>query len=164
MCIRDSNIPQIAAVMGSCTAGGAYVPAMADESIIVKDHATIFLAGPPLVKAATGEVVTSQELGGADVHCRDSGVSDHYAHSDHHALELVRNSISRLNRVKPQQLETTDSIEPLYDAKELYGILPHDMRQPFDVREIIARVVDGSEFDEFKTLFGTTLVLSLIHI
>ena len=159
-----NNIPQIAAVMGSCTAGGAYVPAMADESIIVKDHATIFLAGPPLVRAATGEVVTSQELGGADVHCRDSGVSDHYAHSDHHALELVRNSISRLNRVKPQQLETTDSIEPLYDAKELYGILPHDMRQPFDVREIIARVVDGSEFDEFKALFGTTLVCGFARL
>lgn len=152
------NIPQIAAVMGSCTAGGAYVPAMADEAIIVKDHATIFLAGPPLVKAATGEVVSAQELGGADVHCRDSGVADHYAQNDHHALQLARNSVSRLNRVKPQQLDTKSSQEPLYDSKEIYGILPHDMRQPFDIREIIARLVDGSEFDEFKALFGTTLV------
>ncbi len=153
-----NNIPQIAAVMGSCTAGGAYVPAMADETIIVKDHATIFLAGPPLVKAATGEVVTAQELGGADVHCRDSGVADHYAQNDHHALQLVRNCVSNLNRVKPKQLNTKDSTEPLYDSKEIYGILPQDMRQPFDVRDIIARIVDGSEFDEFKALFGTTLV------
>ena len=158
------NIPQIAAVMGSCTAGGAYVPAMADESIIVKGHATIFLAGPPLVKAATGEVVTAQELGGADVHCRDSGVADHYAQNDNHALELVRNSVARLNRVKPQQLDTIESVEPLYDANELYGIIPTDMRQPFDVREIIARVVDGSEFDEFKALFGTTLICGFARI
>ena len=158
------NIPQIAAVMGSCTAGGAYVPAMADESIIVKGHATIFLAGPPLVKAATGEVVTSQELGGADVHCRDSGVADHYAQNDDHALQLVRNSIARLNRVKPKQLDTIDSVEPAYDAKELYGIIPKDMRQPFDVREIIARIVDASDFDEFKALFGTTLVCGFARI
>ncbi len=158
------NIPQIAAVMGSCTAGGAYVPAMADESIIVKDHATIFLAGPPLVKAATGEVVSSQELGGADVHCRDSGVSDHYAQNDHHALELVRRSVSRLNRVKPAVLDIKESQEPLFDPKEIYGILPKDMRQPFDVREIIARVVDGSEFDEFKALFGETLVTGFARI
>ncbi len=158
------NIPQIAAVMGSCTAGGAYVPAMADESIIVKDHATIFLAGPPLVKAATGEVVTSQELGGAEVHCRDSGVVDHYAQNDHHALEIVRNSVSRLNRVKPKQLDTRASKDPLYDAKEIYGIMPKDMRQPFDIREIIARVVDGSEFDEFKALFGTTLICGFARL
>lgn len=158
------NIPQIAAVMGSCTAGGAYVPAMADESIIVKDHATIFLAGPPLVKAATGEVVTSQELGGADVHCRESGVSDHYAQNDHHALELARRSVSRLNRVKPQQLDVKESVEPIYDPKEIYGILPKDMRQPFDVREVIARVVDGSEFDEFKALFGKTLVCGFARL
>ena len=158
------NIPQIAAVMGSCTAGGAYVPAMADESIIVKDHATIFLAGPPLVKAATGEVVTSQELGGADVHCRESGVADHYAQNDHHALQLVRSSISRLNRVKPQQLELKESVEPLYDSKEIYGIMPKDMRQTFDIREIIARLVDGSEFDEFKALFGTTLICGFARI
>ena len=159
-----NNIPQIAAVMGSCTAGGAYVPAMADEAIIVKDHATIFLAGPPLVKAATGEVVTSQELGGAEVHCRDSGVADHYAQNDHHALQLVRNSISRLNRVKPKQLDVKESVEPRYDIEEIYGILPQDMRQPFDVREIIARVVDGSDFDEFKALFGTTLICGFAHI
>ena len=158
------NIPQIAAVMGSCTAGGAYVPAMADESIIVKDHATIFLAGPPLVKAATGEVVTSQELGGADVHCRESGVADHYAQNDHHALQLVRNSISRLNRIKSMQLDTKESVKPLYDAKEIYGIMPKDMRQPFDIREIIARVVDASDFDEFKALFGTTLICGFARI
>lgn len=158
------NIPQIAAVMGSCTAGGAYVPAMADESIIVKDHATIFLAGPPLVKAATGEVVSAQELGGAEVHCRDSGVADHYAQNDHHALQLVRSSVSRLNRVKPQQLDCKESQEPLYDSKELYGIMPQDMRQPFDVREVIARIVDGSEFDEFKALFGTTLVCGFARL
>lgn len=158
------NIPQIAAVMGSCTAGGAYVPAMADESIIVKDHATIFLAGPPLVKAATGEVVTSQELGGADVHCRESGVADHYAQNDHHALELARKSIARLNRIKPAQLDIKESIEPKYDPKEIYGILPKDMRQPFDVSEVIARIVDGSEFDEFKALFGKTLVCGFARI
>lgn len=158
------NIPQIAAVMGSCTAGGAYVPAMADESIIVKGHATIFLAGPPLVKAATGEVVTSQELGGAEVHCRESGVSDHYAQNDQHALQLARNAVGRLNRVKPAQLDTKPSIEPLYDSKEIYGILPKDMRQPYDVREVIARIVDGSEFDEFKALFGTTLVCGFARI
>lgn len=158
------NIPQIAAVMGSCTAGGAYVPAMADESIIVKDHATIFLAGPPLVKAATGEVVTSQELGGADVHCRESGVSDHFAQNDHHALELVRRSVSRLNRVRPQTLDLKESVEPLFDAKEIYGVMPKDMRQPFDVREVIARLVDGSEFDEFKSLFGKTLVCGFARI
>ena len=140
------------------------MPAMADESIIVKGHATIFLAGPPLVKAATGEVVTSQELGGADVHCRDSGVADHYAQNDDHALQLVRNSIARLNRVKPKQLDTIDSVEPAYDAKELYGIIPKDMRQPFDVREIIARIVDASDFDEFKALFGTTLVCGFARI
>ncbi len=158
------NIPQIAAVMGSCTAGGAYVPAMADESIIVENHGTIFLAGPPLVKAATGEVVTSQELGGADVHCRDSGVADHYARNDHHALQLVRQSVARLNRVKPSQLDTIDSVEPLYDTEEIYGIMPKDMRQGFDVKEIIARIVDGSDFDEFKALFGTTLVCGFARI
>jgi len=158
------NIPQVAVVMGSCTAGGAYVPAMADESIIVRNQATIFLAGPPLVKAATGEVVTAEELGGADVHCRESGVSDHYAQNDHHALKLARQSIARLNRVKPQQLDIKESIEPLYDGKDLYGIIPKDMRQPFDVREVIARVVDGSEFDEFKALFGTTIVCGFARI
>jgi len=158
------NIPQIAAVMGSCTAGGAYVPAMADESIIVKGDATIFLAGPPLVKAATGEEVTSQELGGAEVHCRDSGVADHYAQNDHHALQLARDSVARLNRVKPSQLDVVDSVAPLYDADEIYGIMPKDMRQPFDIREVIARVVDGSDFDEFKTLFGTTLICGFARV
>ncbi|RBP53023.1 carboxyl transferase domain-containing protein [Arenicella xantha] len=158
------NIPQIAAVMGSCTAGGAYVPAMADESIIVKDHATIFLAGPPLVKAATGEVVTAQELGGAEVHCRESGVADHYARNDHHALELVRQSVSRLNRVKPKDIDIKSSVEPRYDAKEIYGIIPKSLTQPFDVREIIARIVDDSDFDEFKALFGTTLVCGFARL
>ncbi len=158
------NIPQIAAVMGSCTAGGAYVPAMADESIIVQEHGTIFLAGPPLVKAATGEEVSAQELGGADVHCRESGVADHFARNDHHALELARNSIARLNRIKPTPLACAPSQEPLYDAKELHGLLPKDMRKSFDIKEVIARIVDASEFDEFKALFGTTLVCGFARI
>ncbi|MYM62430.1 carboxyl transferase domain-containing protein [Pseudomaricurvus sp. HS19] len=158
------NIPQIACVMGSCTAGGAYVPAMADESIIVKEQGTIFLAGPPLVKAATGEVVSAEDLGGADVHCRTSGVSDHYAQNDHHALQLTRQCIARLNRVKPMGLDIREPVEPLYDAKEIYGIIPKDSRQPYDVREVIARVVDGSEFDEFKALYGTTLITGFARI
>jgi len=158
------NIPQIAAVMGSCTAGGAYVPAMADESIIVKEQGTIFLAGPPLVKAATGEVVSAEELGGADVHCRTSGVADHYAQNDHHALQLVRQSIARLNRKKPISADIKDSIEPGHDGKEIYGVIPKDSRQPYDVREVIARVVDGSDFDEFKALYGTTLVCGFARI
>ncbi|NMP33440.1 methylcrotonoyl-CoA carboxylase [Thalassotalea sp. M1531] len=158
------NIPQIAVVMGSCTAGGAYVPAMADESIIVKEQGTIFLAGPPLVKAATGEVVSAEELGGADVHCRTSGVSDHFAQNDHHALELARNAVSNLNRVKPMQLNIQAVEEPDYDPKEIYGVIPKDARQPYDVREVIARVVDGSEFDEFKALYGTTLVCGFARI
>ncbi|MDN3653263.1 carboxyl transferase domain-containing protein [Thalassotalea ponticola] len=159
-----ANIPQIAAVMGSCTAGGAYVPAMADESIIVKQQGTIFLAGPPLVKAATGEEVSAEDLGGADVHCRTSGVADHYAQNDHHALQLARASVANLNRLKPQQLQCKDAIDPKYDSRELYGIIPKDSRQPYDVREVIARIVDGSEFDEFKALFGTTLVCGFAHI
>ncbi|QDP00808.1 carboxyl transferase domain-containing protein [Thalassotalea sp. PS06] len=158
------NIPQIAAVMGSCTAGGAYVPAMADESIIVKEQGTIFLAGPPLVKAATGEVVSAEELGGADVHCRTSGVADHYAQNDQHALQLVRQAVGNLNRVKPGQLDIKPPKEPLYDSKEIYGVIPKDARQPYDVREVIARVVDGSEFDEFKALYGTTLVCGFARI
>ncbi|UTA47558.1 methylcrotonoyl-CoA carboxylase [Simiduia sp. 21SJ11W-1] len=158
------GIAQIAAVMGSCTAGGAYVPAMADESIIVKEQGTIFLGGPPLVKAATGEVVSAEDLGGADVHCRTSGVADHFARNDHHALELVRNAVGRLNRTKPAQLDVREPVEPLYDAKEIYGIIPKDTRKPYDVREIIARVVDGSEFDEFKALYGTTLVCGFARI
>ncbi len=158
------GIPQIAAVMGSCTAGGAYLPAMADESIIVKEQGTIFLAGPPLVKAATGEVVSAEDLGGADVHCRTSGVTDHFANNDHHALQLVRQCISRLNRVKSCQLDLKPSCEPLYPIEEIYGIIPKDTRHPYDVREVIARLVDGSEFDEFKALYGTTLVTGFARI
>lgn len=158
------NIPQIAVVMGSCTAGGAYVPAMADESIIVKQQGTIFLGGPPLVKAATGEVVSAEDLGGADVHCRTSGVSDHYAQNDHHALAIARQSIARLNRVKPVSLDIAEPTPPLYDPEEIYGIVPKDVRQPYDVREVIARIVDGSEFDEFKILYGTTLVTGFARI
>ncbi len=162
--MSSKGIPQIAVVMGSCTAGGAYMPAMADESIIVKEQGTIFLGGPPLVKAATGEIVSAEDLGGADVHCRTSGVTDHYAQNDHHALQLARQSISRLNRVKPKQLDVKESVEPLYDAKDIYGVVPKDTKKPYDVREIIARVVDGSEFDEFKALFGTTLVCGFARI
>ncbi|REL32796.1 carboxyl transferase domain-containing protein [Thalassotalea euphylliae] len=158
------NIPQIAVVMGSCTAGGAYVPAMADESIIVKEQGTIFLAGPPLVKAATGEVVSAEELGGADVHCRTSGVADHYAQNDHHALSLARSAITNLNRVKSMQLSIKEVSAPAYDPQEIYGIVPKDPRQSYDVREVIARIVDGSEFDEFKALYGTTLVCGFAHI
>jgi 3-methylcrotonyl-CoA carboxylase beta subunit len=158
------NIPQIAAVMGSCTAGGAYVPAMADESIIVKQQGTIFLGGPPLVRAATGEIVTAEELGGADVHARQSGVTDHYAQNDHHALKLVRRAVNRLNRVKPVGLDLREVQEPLYDTREIYGVVPGDARKPYDVREVIARVVDGSAFDEFKTLYGTTLVCGFARI
>jgi 3-methylcrotonyl-CoA carboxylase beta subunit len=158
------NIPQIAVVMGSCTAGGAYVPAMADESIIVKENGTIFLGGPPLVKAATGEEVTSEELGGADVHSRISGVVDHLAQNDHHALEIARQSVGRLNRVKPIKSDICPPQEPLYDSQEIYGIIPKDTRQPYDVREVIARIVDASEFDEFKALYGTTLVCGFARI
>ena len=158
------NIPQIAIVMGSCTAGGAYVPAMADESIIVKEQGTIFLGGPPLVRAATGEIVTAEELGGADVHTRESGVADHFAQNDHHALKLARRAVSRLNRVKPVSLDVVEAREPLYDPKEIYGIVPNDVRRPYDVREIIARVVDGSVFDEFKARYGATLVCGFARI
>ena len=158
------GIPQIAVVMGSCTAGGAYIPAMADESIIVKNQGTIFLAGPPLVKAATGEVVTAEELGGADVHCKTSGVSDHYANNDHHALQLARNSVSRLNRKKPTQLDVVEAQEPKYAPEEIYGVIPTDTRKSYDVREVIARIVDGSDFDEFKALYGTTLVCGFARL
>ncbi|MGC1182678.1 carboxyl transferase domain-containing protein [Legionella sp.] len=158
------NIPQIAVVMGSCTAGGAYVPAMADESIMVKNQATIFLGGPPLVKAATGEVISAEELGGAEVHCRHSGVADHYAENDAHALHLARVCISNLNRKKESSVKRIETFEPLYDYKELNGIIPADPRQPFDIREVIARIVDGSEFDEFKALYGTTLVCGFAHL
>lgn len=162
--LSAQNIPQIAVVMGSCTAGGAYVPAMADESIIVKNQGTIFLGGPPLVRAATGEVVTAEELGGGDVHCRTSGVVDHLANNDHHALKIARDAVARLNRVKQPNIDITEAREPLYDSKEIYGIIPKDSRQPYDVREVIARVVDGSEFDEFKKLYGTTLVCGFARI
>lgn len=158
------DIPQIAVVMGLCTAGGAYVPAMADESIIVRNQGTIFLAGPPLVKAATGEVVTAEELGGADVHCKTSGVADHYAENDAHALEIARRSISNLNRRKPAEVEIRKPKAPLYDAEEIYGIVGTDLRKQFDVRDVIARIVDGSEFDEFKRYYGQTLVTGFAHI
>lgn len=158
------NIPQIAIVMGSCTAGGAYVPAMADESVMVKNQATIFLAGPPLVRAATGEIVSAEELGGADVHCRISGVADYYATSDTHALTIGRQLVANLNRTKHVPLVTKPSQEPLYPAEELYGIVNADPRKPYDVKEVIARIVDGSEFDEYKALFGKTLVCGFAHI
>lgn len=162
--LSANNIPQIAVVMGSCTAGGAYVPAMADESIMVQQQATIFLGGPPLVKAATGEIISAEELGGADVHCRQSGVADHYAQDDAHALSLARTAIRHLNRKKPETVKRIASREPAYNAKELNGIVPSDPRKPFDIREIIARLVDGSDFDEFKALFGTTLVTGFAHL
>ncbi|HEX8540972.1 MAG TPA: carboxyl transferase domain-containing protein [Pseudomonas sp.] len=158
------GIAQIAVVMGSCTAGGAYVPAMADEAIMVRQQATIFLAGPPLVKAATGEVVSAEDLGGADVHCRTSGVADHYAENDEHALELARRCVANLNWRKQGQLQAITPIAPLYASEELYGVIPADAKQPFDVREVIARLVDGSQFDEFKALFGTTLVCGFARL
>ncbi len=158
------GIPQIAVVLGLCTAGGAYMPAMADESIIVRNQGTIFLAGPPLVKAATGEVVSAEDLGGADVHCKTSGVADHYAQSDKHALEIARSSISRLNRVKQIGMDIRPSVPPLLAAEELYGVVGTDLRKPYDVREVIARIVDGSDFDEFKTLYGTTLVTGFARV
>ena len=162
--LSAQNIPQIAVVMGSCTAGGAYVPAMADESIMVRNQATIFLGGPPLVKAATGEVISAEALGGADVHCRQSGVADYLAENDAHALYLARQAISHLNRTKPLTPSRIESREPAYPAEELNGIIPTDARKPFDIREIIARLVDASEFDEFKALFGTTLVCGFAHL
>jgi 3-methylcrotonyl-CoA carboxylase beta subunit len=158
------GIPQIAVVMGSCTAGGAYVPAMSDETIMVREQATIFLAGPPLVKAATGEVVTAEELGGADVHCKVSGVADHYAQDDAHALALARRCIANLNWRKLGHVETLAPIAPRYATEELYGIIPVDSKQPFDVREVIARIVDDSVLDEFKALFGATLVCGFARI
>jgi 3-methylcrotonyl-CoA carboxylase beta subunit len=159
-----AGIAQIAVVMGSCTAGGAYVPAMSDESIIVKGQGTIFLGGPPLVKAAIGEIVTPEELGGADVHTRVSGVADHYALSDAHALAIARRIVSNLNGVKNVTLQLREPREPLYPADELYGVIPADVRKPYDVREVIARIVDGSELDEFKANYGTTLVTGFAHV
>jgi 3-methylcrotonyl-CoA carboxylase beta subunit len=162
--LSAQGIPQVAVVMGSCTAGGAYVPAMSDESIIVKDQGTIFLGGPPLVKAATGEVVSAEDLGGGDVHTRLSGVVDHLAQNDMHALSLARSIVSNLNRQKKHALVLRESVEPAYPAQELYGVIPVDTRKPFDVREVIARVVDGSEFDEFKARYGNTLICGFAHI
>ena len=157
-------IPQIACVMGSCTAGGAYVPAMSDESVIVRNQGTIFLAGPPLVKAATGEVISAEELGGSETHGRKSGVVDYVAENDEHALEIVRTIVDSLNTVKSVELDVRDPRAPAYDAEELYGLIPDDVRAPYDVREVIARLVDGSEFDEFKALYGTTLVCGFARI
>ncbi|MDH3893285.1 MAG: methylcrotonoyl-CoA carboxylase [Chromatiales bacterium] len=158
------RIPQIAVVMGSCTAGGAYVPAMCDQAIIVRQQGTIFLGGPPLVKAATGEVVSAEELGGADVHSRTSGVTDYYAANDMHALALARRIVRGLNRVKTINVRLREPAEPLYDTAEVYGVVPADARKPYDVREIIARLVDRSEFDEFKQLYGETLVCGFAAI
>jgi 3-methylcrotonyl-CoA carboxylase beta subunit len=162
--LSAAGIPQVACVMGSCTAGGAYVPAMSDESIIVRGQGTIFLGGPPLVKAAIGEVVTPEELGGAEVHTRISGVADHYALDDRHALSIVRHIVANLNRRKHVDLEVRAPREPLYPAEEIYGIVPADPRKPYDVREVIARIVDGSELDEFKQNYGTTLVTGFAHV
>ncbi|PVZ13585.1 MULTISPECIES: carboxyl transferase domain-containing protein [unclassified Pseudomonas] len=162
--LSAQGIAQIAVVMGSCTAGGAYVPAMSDETIMVREQATIFLAGPPLVKAATGEEVTAEALGGADVHCRTSGVADHYAENDAHALALARRCIANLNFRPLGNLVLKPPRPPLYPASDLYGIVPSDPRQAFEVREVIARLVDGSELDEFKALFGTTLVCGFAHL
>jgi 3-methylcrotonyl-CoA carboxylase beta subunit len=162
--LSAENIPQIAVVMGSCTAGGAYVPAMCDESIIVREQGTIFLGGPPLVKAATGEVVDAESLGGADVHTSVSGVADHFAEDDRDALEIARNLAAQFNRRKVLPVAVQPAREPLFAADELYGIVPRDTRRPFDIREVIARIVDGSEFHEFKALYGSTLVCGFAHI
>ena len=158
------NIPQIAVVMGSCTAGGAYVPAMSDETIIVKEQGTIFLGGPPLVKAATGEVVDAESLGGADVHTSISGVADHFAENDQHALSIARDIVASLNRRKTLTVAIREPREPRHAAEELYGVIPQDTRRPFDIREVIARIVDGSELQEFKARYGKTLVCGFSHI
>jgi 3-methylcrotonyl-CoA carboxylase beta subunit len=158
------GIPQIACVMGSCTAGGAYVPAMSDESVIVREQGTIFLAGPPLVKAATGEVITAEDLGGGDLHARKSGVVDHLAENDEHALTIVRDIVSHLPADRTPDIALLDPRTPKYDPEELYGIIPEDVRAPYDVHEVIARLVDGSEFHEFKALYGTSLVCGFAHI
>jgi 3-methylcrotonyl-CoA carboxylase beta subunit len=162
--LSSLGIPQIACVMGSCTAGGAYVPAMSDETIIVRKQGTIFLGGPPLVKAATGEVVSAEDLGGADVHARLSGVADHYAADDGHALSLVRRIVANSNYVKRVDIRLAASREPAFDPQELDGVVPTDLRRQYDIREVIARLVDGSEFDEFKHLYATTLVTGFAHI
>ena len=158
------GIPQIAVVMGSCTAGGAYVPAMSDETVIVRQQGTIFLGGPPLVKAATGEEVSAEDLGGADVHARISGVADHYAMDDVHAIAIARSIVANLNTRKPESVVLRDPRDPLYDASELEALVPTDLKKQYDIREVIARLVDGSEFDEFKALYGTTLVTGFAHL
>jgi 3-methylcrotonyl-CoA carboxylase beta subunit len=158
------GIPQVAAVLGSCTAGGAYVPAMSDESVIVKGNGTIFLGGPPLVKAATGEVVSAEDLGGADVHTRLSGVADHFAEDEAEALDKVREIVRHLNGRKPQQLAMASPEAPLYDPDEILGVLPRDTRTPYDVREVLARLCDGSRFHEFKARYGATLVTGFAHL
>ena len=158
------GIPQISIVMGSCTAGGAYVPAMSDETVIVRKQGTIFIGGPPLVKAATGEEVTGEDLGGADVHCRISGVSDYYAQNDDHALEIARNIVETLDPPNKFQLDVAEPEDPYYDPEEIYGIVPPDLKKPFDIKEVIARVVDGSRFQEFKELYGQTLICGFARI
>jgi acetyl-CoA carboxylase carboxyltransferase component len=158
------GIAQVSVVMGSCTAGGAYLPAMSDETVIVRKQGTIFIGGPPLVKAATGEVVTAEELGGADVHCRTSGVTDHYAQNDAHALQIARNIVENLDKPYREPIERSAPEEPYYDPEELYGVVSNDLRKPYDVREIIARLVDGSRFHEFKELYGITLVTGFARI
>ena len=158
------GIPQIACVMGSCTAGGAYVPAMCDESVIVRNQGTIFLAGPPLVKAATGEEISAEDLGGGDLHGRKSGVVDHVAENDEHALTIVRDIISHLGPIRQPNIDLKEPCPPKFDPEELYGVIPGDVRAPYDVHEVIARLVDGSEFHEFKALYGTTLVCGFAHI
>jgi len=162
--LSAAGIPQIAVVMGSCTAGGAYVPAMSDETIIVRNQGTIFLGGPPLVKAATGEEVSAEDLGGGDVHTRISGVADHLAENDAHALHLARRIVANLNGVKHVGLDVQPTVAPRFDAEELYGVIPTDTRKPYDVREVIARIVDGSELDEFKARYGTTLVTGFARL
>ncbi len=159
-----AGIPQVAAVMGSCTAGGAYVPAMSDETVIVRRQGTIFLGGPPLVKAATGEVISAEDLGGADVHARQSGVVDHYAVSDEHALAIIRSIVGTLHVPSPNEVGLTPPEPPLYPAEELHGLVPRDVREPYDAREVIARIVDGSEFHEFKKLYGETLVCGFARL
>ncbi len=158
------NIPQISIVMGSCTAGGAYVPSMSDENVIVKNNGTIFLGGPPLVRAATGEIVDAQDLGGASTHCEISGLTDHFAEDDHHAIEIARSIVKHLNRTEKVSLKMQPIEEPIYSSDEIYGIIPADARVPFDVKEIISRIVDGSKFHEFKLLYGKTLVTGFAHI
>ena len=158
------SIPQISVVMGSCTAGGAYVPAMSDENVIVKQQGTIFLAGPPLVKAATGETVSAEALGGGDLHCKTSGVTDHYALDDQHALDITKRIVSNLNIIKSPQLSRITPEEPLYPADEIYGIISDNLMKTYDIREIIARLVDGSRFDEFKEKFGESIVTGFARL